>query len=129
MENILGLFLFLEKGGDDMYSMKINQNIDALMIGKRICEVRKSKNIKAIDVAEILNISKNQYSRIENGHALCTTENLFLIAQYLNVSTDYLLYGKAKTNVILEIEALLKYKSEEELKMAKRVLEAIFIQS
>lgn len=62
-------------------------------IGKRIQQKRVEKGIKAIDFAEVIGIGNNQLSRIENGKAVCRVEHLFVIAQYLDVPVDYLLYG------------------------------------
>ena len=64
-----------------------------LNVGVRIQEKRNQQCIKAIDFAELLGISKDQLSRIENGRAVCRTEHLYVIAQYLEVSVDYLLFG------------------------------------
>ena len=64
-------------------------------IGKRIQITRKSECLKAIDFADFIGIGKDQLSRIENGKVPCKLEYLFVIAQYLNVTTDYLLYGRS----------------------------------
>ena len=66
-------------------------------IGKRIQEVREKRHIKAVDVAVCLNIESNQYSRIENGRANCTIKHMFVLAQVLDCSVDYLLFGKTPT--------------------------------
>ena len=71
----------------------LNKDV-AIQIGQRIQSCRLEKAIKAIDLATAIGIGKDQLSRIENGRVVCTTENLFLIAQYLNVSFDFLLFGK-----------------------------------
>lgn len=69
-------------------------NEDMKAIGNRIQEERKKKGIKAIDFADVIGIGKDQLSRIENGKVTCKLEYLFVIAKYLEVSSDYLLYGK-----------------------------------
>lgn len=41
-------------------------------IGQRIQEMRLDKNMKSIELATELGITRNQMSRIENGRANCT---------------------------------------------------------
>ena len=74
-------------------------------MGKRIQEERKNKGFKAIDFADIIGIGKDQLSRIENGRVVCKLEYIYVIAQYLEISTDYLLYGKEKYIVSDELIA------------------------
>lgn len=84
------------------------EKFDAFSVGQRIQEKRIEKKIKAIDMANALEISKDQYSRIENGRSICSTEKLFQISQYLNVSSDYLLYGKEQKDLLSQINLILE---------------------
>ena len=43
-------------------------------IGQRIQEMRLDKNMKSIELATELGITRNQMSRIENGRANCRSE-------------------------------------------------------
>ncbi len=63
-------------------------------MGKRIQSERKKRGFKAIDFADIIGIGKDQLSRIENGKVVCKTEHLYVIAQILQVSVDYIMFGK-----------------------------------
>ena len=63
-------------------------------MGNRIREAREKKGIKQIELALQLAIGKNQMYRIENGKVPCKTEYLYEIAQVLDVSLDYLFFGK-----------------------------------
>ena len=74
-------------------------------MGKRIQDARKNKGFKAIDFADIIGIGKDQLSRIDNGRVVCKLEYIYVIAQYLEISTDYLLYGKEKYKVSDELIA------------------------
>ncbi|WP_395548260.1 MULTISPECIES: helix-turn-helix domain-containing protein [unclassified Lacrimispora] len=74
-------------------------------MGKRIQDARKNKGFKAIDFADIIGIGKDQLSRVENGRVVCKLEYIYVIAQYLEISTDYLLYGKEKYIVSDELIA------------------------
>ena len=79
-----------------------------LSMGARIQEKRIEKGIKAIDFAELMGISKDQLSRIENGRTVCRTEHLYVIAQLLEVSVDYLLFGNELDRVRKEIYTLIE---------------------
>ena len=63
-------------------------------IGQRIQEMRLNKNMKSIELATELGITRNQMSRIENGRANCTISQLFILLQILGGSADYILFGK-----------------------------------
>jgi transcriptional regulator with XRE-family HTH domain len=63
-------------------------------IGQRIQEKRIEKELAGADVAEYMNIRANQLSRIENGRANCTMPQMFILAQLLDCSVDYLMFGK-----------------------------------
>lgn len=74
-------------------------------IGQRIQEKRLEKHMAAVDVAEYLHINKNQLSRIENGKANCTVPQLYILAQLLDCSVDYLILGNVHNS---------KYSQEQE---------------
>lgn len=57
----------------------------------KLKEVRKSRNIKAVDLAKKLGITKTTLSGWENNKRLFSVENLIKIADILNASTDELL--------------------------------------
>lgn len=65
-------------------------------IGQRIQNARIEKELSGADLGAYLEISANQVSRIENGRAVCTIQHMFILAQLLDVSVDYLLFGKEK---------------------------------
>ncbi len=101
------------------------QEFDSLMIGRRIQDARIKKGIKSIDMAVQLDLSKDQYSRIECGKSICRTITLHKIAQYLEVSADYLLYGKEEEIYIVQIRLLLKRMKKEEKEKMMRIIEII----
>ena len=57
----------------------------------RMKELRKARNITQLKMAMDLNMSQNTISRYENGEREPGLEELVLIADYLDVSIDYLL--------------------------------------
>lgn len=102
------------------------KSLDNFAVGQRIQDARIKKEIKAVDMAVALDMSKDQYSRIENGRSVCSTQKLYQIAQYLEVSADYLLFGEEQTGIIAQISELLKNRNKNELETIKRVVEAIY---
>lgn len=62
-----------------------------IALGNRLKNLRENKDLKQSQIAEALHISQQNYSRYENGQVelpLCT---LIQLADYFNVSVDYLL--------------------------------------
>jgi len=63
-------------------------------VGARIKRLRKESHLTQNQLSEMLDYtSERQLQRIENGETGCTIDKLMEIAQILNVSTDYLLFG------------------------------------
>lgn len=98
------------------------QEVDPVQIGQRIQEARRQKGIKTLDMAVLLDISKNQLSRIECGECLCTTKILHKVAQYMEVSVDYLLYGRKEDAYLNQIENLLRGKKPYEIEKMIQVM-------
>ncbi|MGN0485926.1 MAG: helix-turn-helix domain-containing protein [Acutalibacteraceae bacterium] len=57
----------------------------------RLKEIRKSRGITQLKLAMDLNISQNSISRYETGEREADYDTLIRIADYFNVSLDYLL--------------------------------------
>ncbi len=58
---------------------------------KRIRNLREDHDLKQRQLAEILNCSQRIYSNYERGDVDIPTEILIKLADYYNVSTDYIL--------------------------------------
>ena len=58
---------------------------------ERLIEQRKLNNVTQRQLADYLQIAQPSYIRYENGKAEPTLENLVKIADYFDVSVDYLL--------------------------------------
>lgn len=65
-----------------------------IRIGQRIQVKRFEKGIAGADMAAYMDITANSYSRIERGEVKCDLPKLFVICQLLDVSADYILFGK-----------------------------------
>ncbi len=59
-------------------------------VGNRIKESRKDKGLTQKEVAAILHMTQQQYSRFENGVFELDYSNLIKISQLFEVSLDYL---------------------------------------
>ena len=72
----------------------------------RLKEIREDKDLLQKDVAKLLNISQVQYSRYETGIRTMPIEKLSILADFYQVSVDYLIsktderkpYPKSKIN-------------------------------
>lgn len=58
-------------------------------------KIRKSRKIKQVEIADYLNCSLRQYQRLEYGEVNVPATTLNMLADYFNVTTDYLL-GREK---------------------------------
>ena len=57
----------------------------------RFKELRLEHNLYQKDLAELLNCTQAQYSRIESGINQASYEQLIKLAKYYNTSIDYIL--------------------------------------
>ena len=58
----------------------------------RLRELRKNKNITQLQLALDLNMNQNTISRYESGEREADYRTLIMLADYFDVSIDYLLY-------------------------------------
>lgn len=58
---------------------------------KNLRGIREDNDIKQKEIAKYLNVSQNTYSQYETGVISLTAEVLIKLADYYNVSIDYLL--------------------------------------
>jgi transcriptional regulator with XRE-family HTH domain len=61
------------------------------IFAKRVKELRLSKNLKQVELGEILNLSSQAINDLENERKITTFDNLVLLAEYFDVSTDWIL--------------------------------------
>ena len=101
------------------------KSLDSFALGQRIQETRIGKGIKALDMAAQLDLSKDQYSRIECGTSMCKLSILHKIAQYLEVSVDYLLYGNKEDLYMEQIRIFMKAMKKADKEKLVKILEII----
>ena len=61
------------------------------MVFPNIRNLREDHDYRQRQLAEVLHVSQNTYSQYETGVIELTAEKLLLLADFYNVSTDYLL--------------------------------------
>ena len=69
------------------------------MVYKRIRDLREDKDMTQQQIADILHVNRRTYSAYENGVNSMTPETLIAIADYFNVSIDYLLERTNTPNI------------------------------
>lgn len=69
------------------------------MLGNKIKELRKLKDITQGEMSRDLNIKVSTLSNYETGYSSPDSETLVKIADYFNVSTDYLLGREKKISI------------------------------
>lgn len=57
----------------------------------RLAEIRKSKKLNQKDIAKLIKVKQNTISNWENEKTEIDNHSLNILADYFNVSTDYLL--------------------------------------
>ncbi len=57
----------------------------------KIKDLREDHNLSQSEVAKIIRTTQQQYSKMEIGKADISGEKLKLLAEYYNVSSDYIL--------------------------------------
>lgn len=98
------------------------------LLGKRIKEIRLSRNLTQEQLSDLTDIGASSISKIESGIYHPTDENLERISKALDVE-PYKLYmfnhKKNKLELLDDINIMLKKATESELELAYRVLNGI----
>ena len=62
-----------------------------MIIGQRIKELRKERNLNQVNFAAALNLDKSTVAKYETNKTIPSVPVLMAIAKFFEVSTDYLL--------------------------------------
>lgn len=57
----------------------------------RIRDLREDRDLSQAEIARVIKTTQQQYSKIETGKADISGEKLMLLAEFYNISTDYIL--------------------------------------
>lgn len=104
--------------GDDM----IDKNCKNIL-GSRIMQRRKQLGIKQSELAELIGVSDNQISNIENGKSFPRLNSFIKICDTLDCNSDYFLSGIIKKDVDTNIIDLVASCSLEEQKTIWKLLD------
>lgn len=100
-------------------------NTDEIMreFGSRVMQRRKKLNIKQSELAEIMNVSDNQISNIENGKSFPKLNNFLLLCNVLDCNADYLISGIARETIDKNIIDMVSTLTIEEQKILWNLLD------
>ena len=95
-------------------------------MGKRIAQRRKELHLTQEQLAEKMGVSLQTISCIELGKKAARPENLANLCTYLNVTTDYILYGRRNeqqmNDTVLKLSAL----GQEEYQAIQTMIELLY---
>lgn len=95
-------------------------------MGNRIKLRRKELRIKQAELAEMLNISNNHMSSIENGRQKPSLDTFIQICSLLKVTPDYLLLGNMHAyNIPQDITDKLRLCSQADIELARDFIELL----
>lgn len=63
---------------------------DINVFASRVRELRNKKNLSQTDIAKLIGVTKTQISDLENAKTSTTIEKAVVLADYFDVSLDYL---------------------------------------
>lgn len=99
-------------------------DFDLQLMGNRIKNRRKEMHITQEKLAEMLGVSNNHISSIENAKQRPSLESFLLICKGLNVTPDYLLLGNLYANNIpIAITEPLSLCNEQDLITIQEIIE------
>lgn len=94
-------------------------------IGQRIKLKRKELKLTQEKLSEILDVSPSYISEIERGTSISSISTITKIAQILDLSLDYLIYGITQSNSDFTFSELLKTIPKKEHKFYIKLCENI----
>lgn len=98
--------------------------IDLIGIGKRVKTARTERKLTREKLAEIVNVTPHYIYEIERGMKAMSLETLANISSALELSSDYILFGKYH-NPDDSVFAMLEELSEEKRLRAERAFAAL----
>jgi len=106
----------------------LERNVHTADVSKRIKEIREMKRIPQEKMAELLDMTFSNYSKIENAYQNITIKHLRNVCKVLDVSADTLLFGEIDVKNGLNFDEYIELSqifSEEELKGAADKIQKI----
>jgi len=100
------------------------------LFGKRLKEIRKSKNMTQECLAETIGLEPKQICRIENGACFTTFEKLQKIAETLDVEIyEFFKYDhkKPKDALIKEMNEIFQNASDEKIELIYKIVTTLLV--
>ncbi len=97
----------------------------SVQIGKRIKELREARNMKQVELAELIDMEATNLSKLEKGIHLPKDENLNKITNALNVDLQDLFdFGhiKSREDLLKEINDIFENATLEEVRFFHKIL-------
>ncbi|MCM1009702.1 MAG: helix-turn-helix domain-containing protein [Fusobacterium sp.] len=94
-------------------------------VGKRIKELREARNMKQVELAELIDMEATNLSKIEKGVHLPKDESLNKIIQALNVDIQDLFdFGhlKTKKELLKDINRIFEHSTLDEIRFFHKIL-------
>lgn len=88
--------------------MFVLEDLNYVEIGKRIKNKRKEMQLTQEKLSEIIDVSPSYVSEIERGNSISSLSTISKIAQTLNLSLDYLIFGITLDNSTSTFTDILK---------------------
>lgn len=88
LDFLLGRYKFIDENFENTYEM--------IILSKNLKDLRNKNNVSQKDIASLLGISQVAYGRFELGNRIVKKEYLEILADYFDVSIDYLLGRKSE---------------------------------
>ena len=86
------------------------------MSKNRVKELRESMHLSQEKLGEFTNISQQVISKIERSDSRLTKDNMIILADFFEVSTDYLLgRSNCKRSIEQEMEMLNKFRKYDDI--------------
>lgn len=82
----------------------VHMNYDMKKSGERIRQLRIQRGFTQENVAQVLNIDRSFYSRIEAGKNGCAVDLFIQLSGLFEVSLDYLILGKYDSTLLRDTE-------------------------
>ena len=80
--------------------------MDFEKIGGRLRDLRKQKGITQQQIADVMDIGRNQYQKYEKGITLVPSDKVDMLVKYYDVTADYILYGDESYKFLKLLDSL-----------------------
>ena len=81
-------------------------------VGERIKFLRKKHKLTQTDLGKLIHLSQKAISKIETDNQNLNIDNLTRIAEYFNVSTDYICFGIDNDSILSQLEKYISFHYE-----------------